>query len=713
MALLHQLERALLHAPSSAEIGRLVLLHLPRFTGYRHARLLLFDQQLQEATVLVASDEAQTGQRMPLPPTKEPYFMEQEGSTTRLHMPLVVESPEKQVLGVLQLLHTQPFTIEQVRMVWEVATQTAVAIQQTLLRENLHRKVVELTVLHEVAQACANAKDEDQLIASITQSIGKGLYSDSFGVMLWHPENNELVPHQSYWVYNKKLNLNEVPVGAGITGRVFAEEQALNVPDVTREEFYINNDPAICSELCVLLTVGDEKIGVINVESRKRHAFLAEDERLLQTVAEQLGEAIQRVRVETAVQHKNQQLLALQEMGQIVTMSLDISQVHQRILNTVSSLVGAEGVVILLQEGDMLRFVGVSGQGARGLQGRTMPATEGIAGQVLQTGEPILHHERSQNIYEEAEQVSGFHTQTLMAVPIRISGNVIGVLEAAHSQPTAFDQAALRTLSMAANWSAIALQNAQLYTAEREQFRRWQEAQVQLVQAEKMGALGRLSSSIAHEINNPIQAMYGCLTLAMEELEEEGNLDTVNEYLDIVNEEIMRVAGIVGRMREFYRPAHDGFELTDIHLTLGSVLELSRKQLERNKVTLETHWMEDAPFVLANPNHLKQVFLNLLLNGMDAMPTGGTIQVNTTQQVSPEQSWFVIIFADAGMGMTQEIQDKLFEPFFTTKEEGSGLGLSVSYGIIQEHQGRIEVESQLEKGTTFTIYLPLTEQTND
>jgi two-component system NtrC family sensor kinase len=265
----------------------------------------------------------------------------------------------------------------------------------------------------------------------------------------------------------------------------------------------------------------------------------------------------------------------------------------------------------------------------------------------------------------------------------------------------------------------MALENAGLYDELKTLLHEREQAQAQLIHAEKMTALGRLTASIAHEINNPLQAMQTYLTLAQEELIADQSPEKLNRYLGTVGEEIERIAAIVHRMRDFYRPAREELQPIYLHAVLESVLELTSKQLQHSNVTIQRAWADYIPELQANPDHLKQVFLNLVLNGIDAMATGGTLYISTAVdqiQLSNDQKPLPaarVEFSDTGEGISPEILPHIFEPFFTTKERGSGLGLSISYGIIQAHNGQITVESHVGLGTTFTILLPVEQSLND
>ena len=412
------------------------------------------------------------------------------------------------------------------------------------------------------------------------------------------------------------------------------------------------------------------------------------------------------------------QLETLSHMGQLVTSSLNMEEVLQRVLDEVTGLVAAEGVAVLLLEGDELVFVAVSGPGTRGLLHTRMPAHKGVAGHVLQTGQSMNVTSRATSnvpLYEEVEKVSGFVTQTMLAVPIILEQGVIGVLEAAHSQPLPFTADTLPLLESASHWAAIAIHNAMLYEKEREQYQQLRQSQAQLVQAEKMAALGRLSSSVAHEINNPIQAIQGCVTLAVEELAQAAVPipDEVETYLEIVQKELIRVAEIVRRLRDFYEPTADAAEAIQISSLIEEVLALMHRTIADSNITTHCQWAADLPIVWGNSNQLKQVFLNLVLNALDAMPHGGELHI-TAEYVKitlagnhRTQPATRIIFRDTGEGISPEILPHLFEPFVTSKMAGSGLGLSTSYGIIQDHHGQIQVESRLGQGTTFVIDLPV------
>jgi signal transduction histidine kinase len=233
-----------------------------------------------------------------------------------------------------------------------------------------------------------------------------------------------------------------------------------------------------------------------------------------------------------------------------------------------------------------------------------------------------------------------------------------------------------------------------------------QEAQMRLLQAEKMASLGSLAAGVAHEINNPLGGILIYASLLMEEFENE-NDPRVQDLKRIV-EEGTRCKEIVKSLLEFGRQAESKFEPIDINKAINDGLFFLENQALFQNIKITKHLDPSLPFIQGDANQIKQVFMNMMVNAAEAMSEeGGSLTITTG--VNPDESSIYISFKDTGVGIPPEIQSKIFDPFFTTKEvgKGTGLGLSTSYGIIQSHHGNIEVESEVGKGTTFKIILPV------
>ena len=237
-----------------------------------------------------------------------------------------------------------------------------------------------------------------------------------------------------------------------------------------------------------------------------------------------------------------------------------------------------------------------------------------------------------------------------------------------------------------------------------------QETQVRLLQSEKMASLGSLAAGVAHEINNPLGGILIYASLLMEDFE--ASSDPRVQDLKKIVDEASRCKEIVKSLLEFGRQTESRFEPIDINKAIVDGLFFLEKQVLFHDIKIVKHLDQSLPPVEGDPNQLKQVFMNMMVNAAEAMSEGGGALTITTGS-APDESTIFISFQDEGTGIPSEIQSKIFDPFFTTKGvgKGTGLGLSTSYGIIQNHHGNIDVESKPDRGTTFTIYMPRSEGT--
>ncbi len=232
--------------------------------------------------------------------------------------------------------------------------------------------------------------------------------------------------------------------------------------------------------------------------------------------------------------------------------------------------------------------------------------------------------------------------------------------------------------------------------------RKLHRTQEQLLQSEKLAAMGRLTSQLAHELNNPLYGIMNTLELMKTEIPPTNKR---RKLLDMALSEIMRLTDMLRKTLSFSRPDQEHRCTVDINTILDEILLLHEKQLREIDIKLHTELTEGLKPVLASKNQLRQVFLNLLSNAKDAMPEGGELTITTRGDGERIQ----VRVTDTGIGIKPENLDKIFETFFTTKTDtvkGVGLGLSVCYGFIKDHGGDITVESQLGEGTTFNVILP-------
>jgi len=223
-----------------------------------------------------------------------------------------------------------------------------------------------------------------------------------------------------------------------------------------------------------------------------------------------------------------------------------------------------------------------------------------------------------------------------------------------------------------------------------------------LLQSEKLAAMGRLTSQVAHELNNPIYGIMNTLELLKTEIPPESKRRRI---LELSLSEIQRLSEMLRNMLSFSKPEEEKRRPVKIDELIEGILLVMEKQMKESNIQVEASFDSDIPEVMASTNQMRQVMLNILKNAKEAMPKGGTLTVRTAR----EGNKVMVHIQDTGTGIPEEIRDKIFEAFFTTKQKvkGVGLGLSVCYGIIKDHGGEIKVESEEGKGTTFTISLPI------
>ncbi len=246
-----------------------------------------------------------------------------------------------------------------------------------------------------------------------------------------------------------------------------------------------------------------------------------------------------------------------------------------------------------------------------------------------------------------------------------------------------------------------------------------EEAQAQLIQSEKLSAIGQLAAGVAHELNNPLGGILGYAQFTLEKLRKTvpgktnpKEIDSYMRYVSDIETQARRCKTIVQNLLRFSRSSQNvDFEPVDINAIIEETITFVEHQLRLNQIELEVWLEQNLPPVEGNVGQLQQVFTNLIINAMHASQPNSTITVAT--RLSPALGEFggavELQFIDEGCGIKEENLKKIFEPFFTTKEvgKGTGLGLSVSYGIVKAHQGEISVQSEPGKGTTFTIILPV------
>jgi PAS domain S-box-containing protein len=635
----------------------------------------------------------------------------------------------------------RPFTSEDRALARAVANRASQMLLNAQLYQASREQTDRLRTLNRISSFAAGSLDPDTILDRILALTGRAFDVEEGSVLLrvtnGEDQSNDGSQSEGEKIVfkaaleHKGLVGRHIQLDQGIAGWVVHRNQSVVVNEVERDRRFYSGVDAVTdfktrSILCVPLRVHNEAIGAIEMINKRDGAFTQDDRDLLEAVAAIASVALDNARLYTRTRDRAEELSALNAFSRELASTLDSERLIKAALDQITERFRADSVALMQEEekpeaeggaeashARTLHFVQGHFQGAYQRSSLRIPVGDSLTGRVYAEQEPMLiaDVQVDPQFFVEANDQLTPHPHAMMAVPLIIQDQVIGVLVVASQESSLYDEEDLQTLQAFASTFAVALENARLYEDLRVLLRERERTQAMMIHTEKMAALGRLVASLAHEINNPLQAVLGCLTLAREELDEASvpivGDGEVSSYIDIAEGEIDRISEIVHRMRDFYRPTRGGMRRTDVHEILEKVLDLSTSQLERNNVVVHRDWEPDLPEIHATSDHLMQVFLNLLLNAVDAMPEGGTLTIRTRRQrEGAELPGVRIEFEDTGVGMEPEVLSRIFEPFFTTKPKGSGLGLSISYSIIQAHEGEIRVASRPGQGTTFTLLLP-------
>ncbi len=472
-------------------------------------------------------------------------------------------------------------------------------------------------------------------------------------------------------------------------------------------------------------TPGGEMLGVLELINCKRQsgrAFPSRDaierealpysqasRNLAASLASQAAVALSNSHLFRELTRRQGRLEALVEVSQRVTRLWPPATVQRRVADLFCDLLQAEVVAFHLVEDTRLVRVEGRGEAVDILLPADIPSGTGPCGLAASTGEPqvIADLTGSASLSRaQAEAINRLGLRAWVSVPVRSADRLVGVLTAVTSQTATCADDDLALASTFAAQAGIAVENSRLYAELERALEDVRKSQDQLVQVERLRALGEMAAGVAHDFNNllAIVMLRSELLLARQQPPE------VAQSLSLIRQAAHDGAQTVRRIQEFTRTRSiRPFAPVDMNRVIREVVELARPrwrdQAQSCGVTYDVRVEAGpVPTIAGTAEELREAFLNLLNNALDAMPAGGRFTFKT----GVEDGRVVVRAQDSGCGMSEETRRRVFEPFFTTKgAQGNGLGLAVVWGIVTRHQGEIQVESTLGKGTTFVVGLPV------
>ena len=546
------------------------------------------------------------------------------------------------------------FSDHHVTFLHSIAPGLAISIQNALLFEETKTRLDEFTILYEIMKISVSSLNLDHMLKEIIHRLNSFLKFEAFGIALIDENTKKLVIHPSFIGHPiQDVEKLELGLGKGITGWVAEKGMPLLVNDVRNDSRYIVYEESIRSEMCVPLKVGQKVIGVIDAQSKALNAFSESDLRLLSIIGGQLAILIDNLRLYEEIKQSEEKYRTVVE--------------------------GAHDGICLIGKDNRFKYVN-----------KRLAEIQGNA------QEKLIGMEFTDFLDEESKQLMAdrsLRRQQGEKLSPRFELNVIR------------EEGEVRNVEINARVikdSGGGDINYIVFTKDITEKKKMEE---QLFQNEKLRALAEMASGVAHDFNNALASILGNAQLLLFTVEDE----EAKESLRVIEKVAKDSAQTVRRLQDFTRKrVHHELIKVDINSIIKDSIEITKPkwkdEVQSRGVRVEVvSNLEDVPLVSGNASELREVITNLIFNAIEAMPQGGKIEVRTFKK---GKEVFVQI-SDTGIGIAEEARKKIFEPFFTTKPfTNTGLGLSMSYGIIKRFGGEIEVKSKVGYGTTFTIILP-------
>ena len=585
-------------------------------------------------------------------------------------------------------------------------------LERTYLYAENVKRLEQLRTLYSISQEIASKLELRVILQKIMERAVELLGAESGTIALW--DNRK----QSYGIaivhrLPESLIGKEVsPPWSGVIGEVIATKSPVLCKDYEHHPNRLEElDSYHLKEVVgVPLIVREMIIGTMVINSSDPEVHFQQSEiDLLYNFAHHAAIAIGNAKLYEDSLAKIRQLTILYEIGKTLSSTLDLDDLFKKALELLKDRFGyaACGILLLDKGRDELYIKQVSGgnlEEAKKLRFRV--GIDGIVGWVAKAGELVYIPDVSKDSRYIPANPS---IKSEAAFPLKVRDQFFGVLNIESDELYGFDEEDLKTLSSFASQMSISIENAQLFSDLKQTLEELRQAQDQVVQAEKLRAMGELASGVAHDFNNVLAVVLGNTQLLLHQLDHLGP-EEIREGLKVIERSSKDGAETIRRIQEFTGVRRDrefiSISLNEIVTEVVNITQPRwRDQTQKKGIQIElTTQLGEIPLIMGNPSEVREVLTNIIFNAVDAMSKGGQLTVTTQPQA---EDWVEVRIADTGIGMTEDVKKRVFDPFFTTKGvTNSGLGMSVSYGIIKRHGGEILIESEPQKGTTFIIHLP-------
>jgi len=621
-------------------------------------------------------------------------------------------------VGALFLVwwHTgRAFSEAEQRLIEGVAAQVGLALENAELVRQREIRLQETETLLSVSRALSSTLDLDSLLRHFLRQVAGAVGADSVGVFMLEEDGHTLAPRAGFRVPIARLDgLRRMRLSTADHG-LYTEAARSRRPVFVSD---VDGDPRVPEELRRLLPhrsqifvpilAKDRLIGgFMAIWTDRTREFPAGELALMEAIANQAGVAVENARLFEENRRQVEELSVLHELSRAVTGQVDREALLATLRALVPRVLDARKMTVLLlhPEADQVEMVLHIADGQDRPVPPPYPASHGLASRVIATGRPVRtddHAAECRRLGVVVPPVSAL--RYWLGLPMRTGDETLGVLALSRDDRpfTASDE---RLGLNVADLAALALRSARLFEERTRAYGELAAAQDHLVRTEKLRALGEMASGVAHDFNNLLAAILGRAQLLLRRVGD----PTTRQWVQVIERSALDGAQTVKRLQEFARVRRDvPFVAVDLNEVVRDALDITearwREEAFRRGVELQVRTMlAPVPPIDGDAAELREAMTNLVLNAVDAMPAGGTL----TLQSALVDGAVEVIVSDTGLGMPESVRARIFDPFFTTKgPQGTGLGLSMTYGIVSRHRGSITVESAEGRGSTFRLRFP-------
>ena len=608
------------------------------------------------------------------------------------------------------------FGDDEIALLKRVRYPIETALENARLFRRTEEQLVENQTLCEVSRSIGRADALDDVLSDILRAVCSRLEYRNAAILLPDDASGELYVRASEG-YHQNLSAIRLPIGgSSVTARCFETGAAINVTDVREFAGYVPGSDDIRSELALPLRFDERVLGILDLESDRVNAFGPEDERLLSSVANQAAIVLWNASLFAEARARATRFEAVNEIARAVSSTLDPTRLDRAIVSQLARVVPCDRYAVLRYDTEHRRVSRAVVLDARTSlahdgDGLDWSYEEGLDPSTLVPHRAEHFADLSTASHLAEARLVAHGMASMLVIPVALDGEIKAAIIASSAEKDAFSSEQIRLLEAVSYHVGVALKNAALFSRLQESYMHLNEAQDGLVRSEKLRALGEMASGVAHDFNNVLGAILGRAQLLRTTTQDPG---TASE-LAIIERAALDGAATVRRLQDFTRVRTDRtFQTVALAQVVEDCISLTRGRWRDEAERAGTQYdvitdLSPVPEVAGQPSELREVVTNLILNALDAMPEGGALRLATRHEsgVNGEPGEVVLEAEDTGQGMSEDVRARIFDPFFTTKGvRGVGLGLSVVYGIVQRHSGRIEVDTKPGAGTCMRLRLP-------